>query len=309
MPNMKAVRIHKYGGPEVLTYEDAPRPAAGEGEVLIRIQAAAINPVDWKIRAGYLKDWIPLSFPAILGQDVAGVVESVGAGVKDFKAGDEVYAMLESGKGGGYAGYVAVKASIVAPKPKSLDMMKAAAIPLAGLTAWHGLREFGNLKAGQKVLIHGAAGGVGGFAVQIAKAMGATVIGTAQSRNQTLIKELGVDQAIDYTAVPFEKAVSDVDLVFDTIGGDVEKRSWSALKKGGILASTVSQATSPVPNVTGVHIANRPSGEGLRELAKLADAGKLRPFVETTMPLSDTRKGQELSQTGHARGKIVLKIS
>jgi NADPH:quinone reductase-like Zn-dependent oxidoreductase len=306
---MKAVRIQKYGGPEVLTYEDAPRPAAGPGEVLIRIQAAAINPVDWKIRAGYLKDWIPLSFPAILGQDVAGVVESVGAGVKDFKPGDEVYAMLESGKGGGYAEYVAAKASIVAPKPKSLDMVKSAAIPLAALTAWHGLKEFGKLQPGQKVLIHGAAGGVGGFAVQIAKAMGATVIGTAQGRNQTLIRELGVDQAIDYTAMPFEKAVSDVDLVYDTIGGDTEKRSWSVLRKGGILASTVSQAPAPNANVTGVHIANRPNGEGLRELAKLADAGKLRPFVETLLPLSEARKGQELSQTGHARGKIALKVA
>jgi NADPH:quinone reductase-like Zn-dependent oxidoreductase len=306
MPNMKAVRIHAYGGPEVLIYEDVPRPVPGPKEVLIRIHAASINPVDWKIRAGYMKEYIPLVLPAILGLDISGVVDSVGSEVKTFKAGDEVYAMNDPLKGGGYAEYLAVNESILARKPKSVDHHKAAALPLAGLTAWHGLLEFGGLKAGQKVLIHGAAGGVGAFAVQIAKAMGAKVIGTAQTRNQALLKELGVDQAIDYTSTPFDKAVSDVDLVIDLVGGDTEKRSWSVLKKGGVLASTVSQAQAPNAGVTGKYIANRPNGEGLRELAKLVDAGKLRMVVESVFPLSDTRKGHELSQTGHVRGKIVL---
>jgi NADPH:quinone reductase-like Zn-dependent oxidoreductase len=309
MPNMKAVRIHAYGGPEVLKYEDVPRPAPGPKEVLVRVHAASINPVDWKIRAGYMKEYLPLAFPAILGLDISGVVESVGAEVRTFKAGDAVYAMCDGSKGGGgYAEYIALKEDTLAPKPKSLDHTKAAAIPLAGLTAWHGLTETGALKAGQRVLIHGAAGGVGSFAVQIAKAMGAYVIGTAQARNQSLLRELGADQAIDYTAVPFDKAVSDVDLILDTVGGETEKRSWAVLKKGGLLASTVSQAASPIPGVTGKYIANRPNGQGLRELAKLVEAGKLRPIVETLLPLAETRKGHELSQTGHVRGKIVLQV-
>lgn len=310
MPNMKAVRIQTYGGPEVLAYGDVPRPVPGPKDVLVRIHAASINPVDWKIRAGYMKDYIPLTLPAILGLDVSGTVVSAGAGAKAFKEGDEVYAMTNPspGGGGGYAEYVAVPEDIVALKPKSLDHQKAAAVPLAGLTAWHGLTEVGGLKPGQRVLIHGASGGVGSYAVQIAKALGAFVIGTAQARNQSLLLELGVDQAIDYTAVPFDRAVSDVDLVIDTIGGDTEKRSWIVLKKGGTLASTVSQATAPHAGVTGKYIANHPSGPGLRELAKLAEAGKLRPIVETVLPLAETRKGHELSQTGHVRGKIVLQV-
>lgn len=308
MPDMKAVRIKAYGGPEVLTYEDMPRPIPGPKEVLVRIHAASINPADWKVRAGYFKEYIKLTLPAILGWDLSGIVESVGSEVSRFKTGDEVYAMQESGKSGTYAEYTTVNEAILALKPRTLDHVRAAAIPLAGLTAWHGLKEFGGLKAGQKVLIHGAAGGVGSFAVQIAKAMGAKVIGTAQTRNQSLLKELGVDQAIDYTATPFEKAVSDVDLIIDMVGGDTEKRSWAVLKKGGILASTVSQASSPIPGVTGKLIANRPNAEGLRELAALADAGKLRPIVETVLPLSEVRKGHELSQTGHVRGKIALKV-
>ncbi|HKP94149.1 MAG TPA: NADP-dependent oxidoreductase [Fibrobacteria bacterium] len=307
MPNMKAVRILAYGGPEVLIHEDVPRPAPGPGEVLVRVHAASINPVDWKIRAGYMKEYIPLSLPAILGLDISGIVESVGPGVKSFKAGDEVYAMNDPLKCGAYAEYLSIPESILAPKPRSVDHLKAAALPLAGLTAWHALLEFGGVKPGRKVLIHGAAGGVGSFAVQIAKALGATVIGTAQTRNLSLLKELGADQAIDYTAGPFEKEASEVDLVIDTVGGETERRSWGVLKKGGVLASTVSQAAAPYPGVTGKYVANRPNAEGLRELAKLVDAGKLRPIVETVLPLSETRKGHELSQTGHVRGKIVLR--
>jgi NADPH:quinone reductase-like Zn-dependent oxidoreductase len=308
MPTMKAIRIHNYGGPEQLFHEDAPRPIAGPGEVLVAIHAASINPVDWKIRAGYMKAHVPLSFPAILGLDISGVVEATGPDVAGFKAGDEVYAMCEPVKGGGYAEYTAVKTGILALKPKSLDHIQAAAIPLAGLTAWHALTEFGSLQRGQKVLIHGAAGGVGSFAVQIAKAMGAYVIGTAQARNQALLRELGVDLAIDYKATAFEQVAKEIDLIIDTVGGETEQRSWAVLKKGGILTSTVSQAQAPHPGVTGKYIANHPNGAGLRELAKLAEAGKLRPIVETVLPLQETRKGHELSETGHVRGKIVLRV-
>jgi NADPH:quinone reductase-like Zn-dependent oxidoreductase len=307
MQSMKAVRIHSYGGPDVLTYEDVPRPTAGPNQVLVRVHAASVNPVDWKIRAGYLKEHVPLSLPVTLGLDFSGVIEGVGLGVQGFKAGDEVYAMIDMGRDGTYAEYAVVDASVVAPKPRRHDHVHAAAFPLAGLTAWHGLFEFGGLKSGQKVLIHGAAGGVGSFAVQLARQAGAIVVGTASTRNQSLLKELGVDQAIDYSAGPFEKAVSEVDLVLDTVGGETQQRSWSVLKKGGVLASTVSEPKPPTADRIGKLIANRPDVQGLRELAKAADSGALHAIVETVLPLSEARKGHEMSGSGHVRGKIVLK--
>ncbi|MDB5102405.1 MAG: hypothetical protein JWP91_94 [Fibrobacteres bacterium] len=306
MPSMKAIRIHAYGGPEVLMYEDVARPAPGPKEVLVRVHAASINPVDWKLRAGFLKDYVPITLPAILGLDMSGVVEGVGLDVKGFKAGDEVYAMTSMGRDGTYAEYAVIEEMNLARKPKSQDHIRSAAIPLAGLTAWHGLFEFGDLKAGQKVLIHGAAGGVGSFAVQLAKSRGATVAGTASTRNQSLLRELGVDQPIDYTKSAFEKAVTEVDLVIDTIGGETLQRSWGVLKKNGVLASTVTDPKSPNPALTGKHIANRPNAQGLKELAALADAGKIHAIVESIMPLSDARKAHEISQSGHARGKIIL---
>jgi NADPH:quinone reductase-like Zn-dependent oxidoreductase len=308
MPSMKAIRIHAYGGPEVLTYEDVPRPTPGPDEVLVRIHAASINPVDWKIRAGYLKEYIPLTLPIIPGSDASGVVEGVGMGVKGFRAGDEVYAMAGIGNNGTYAEYAVIAEDQLAPKPRTTDHIHAAAIPLAGLTAWHGLFEFGNLKSGQRVLIHGAAGGVGSFAVQLAKRAGAWVAGTASARNQSLLRELGVDQAIDYAATPFEKAVADMDLVIDTLGGETLQRSWTVLRKGGVLASTVEEPKPPNPALIGKYIANRPDGQGLRELAKLAEGGKLHAIVETVLPLSEARKAMEASAGGHVRGKIVLKV-
>jgi NADPH:quinone reductase-like Zn-dependent oxidoreductase len=307
MQTMKAVRIHSYGGPDVLAYDDVPRPTAGPKEVLVRVHAASINPVDWKLRAGYLKEHVPLSLPMILGMDFSGVIEGIGMDVQGFRPGDEVYAMIDMGRNGTYAEYAVVDASLVAPKPRSHDHIHAAAIPLAGLTAWHGLFESGGLKSGQKVLIHGAAGGVGSFAVQLAKRAGAIVVGTASARNQSLLKDLGVDQAIDYSAAPFEKAVSQVDLVMDTIGGETLQRSWSVLKKGGILASTVAEPKPAMADRIGKRIANRPSAQGLRELAKAADSGELHAIVETVLPLNQARKGHDMTKSGHARGKIVLK--
>lgn len=312
MPEMQAIRIHAYGGPEVLIHETAPRPVPERGEVLVRIHAAGINPVDWKIRAGYLKEFMPISFPAILGMDLSGVVEAVGPGVTRFKAGDEVYAMANMKKGGSYAEYIAIEEGILALKPRSLDHVHAAAIPLAGLTAYHGLLEVGDVKPGQKVLIHGAAGGVGAFAVQIAKWKGAHVMGTASARNQGFLRELGVEKAIDYGTQAFEKIASDMDLVIDTIGGETQERSWSVLKKGGILASTVGQPQAPAnapQNVVGKAIQNRPNAEGLKVLADLADTGKLLAFIESEFPLKETRKAHEKSQAGHTRGKLVLRTA
>ena len=240
METMKAVRIHSYGGPEVLVYEDAPRPQPEPNDVLVRVHAAGINPVDWKIREGYGKDRLGHRLPLILGWDLSGVVEAVGPGVERLKVGDEVYSRPDISRDGAYAEYIAIRESLAALKPKSIDHVHAAAIPLAAMTAWQALFDAAGLSRGQRVLIHAAAGGVGSFAVQIAKWKGAYVIGTASTRNQDFLRELGVDSAIDYQSVAFETVVRDVDVVLDTIGGDTQARSWMVLKKGGVLVSTVS---------------------------------------------------------------------
>jgi NADPH:quinone reductase-like Zn-dependent oxidoreductase len=312
MENMKAVRIHNYGGPEVLKFEDAPRPQPGNGEVLVRIHAAAVNPVDWKVRAGRLKERIQYPLPLIPGWDFSGVVEATGPGVTRLKKGDEVYARPDLARNGAYAEYIVAKESEVALKPKAVDHVQAAAIPLAALTAWQALFDTAGLKAGQKVLIHGAAGGVGSFAVQLAKWKAAHVIGTASGRNQSFLRELGVDEPIDYEKAPFEDVVHDVDVVLDTIGGDTQKRSWKVLKKGGILVSIISPPSAEEAAKRGVrqgYVFVQPNASQLTEIAKLVDSGKLKPVVETVLPLSEARRAQEQSETGHTRGKIVLKVA
>ena len=314
MENMKAVQVHKYGGPEVLRFEDAPRPTPGSGELLIRVHAASVNAIDWKARAGYLKDVFPLPLPYIPGWDVSGIVEAAGSGVTNFKKGDEVYARPEGARNGKgtYAEYVVVKETEAALKPKSLDHIHAAAIPVVALTAWQALFDKGGLNKGQKVLIHGAAGGVGSFAVQLAKWKGAHVIGTASGRNQAFLRELGVDEPINYEKVSFEDVVHDVDVVLDTLGGDTQNRSWKVLKKGGILVSIVAPPSvdeAAKHGVRSVFFSAHPSSAQLSEIAKLVDAGKLKPVVETVLPLSEARRAHELNETGHARGKIVLKVA
>ena len=312
MESMKAVRIHNYGGPEVLKFEDAPRPQPGPGEVLVRIHAAAVNPVDWKVRAGRLKERIQYPLPLIPGWDFSGVVEATGPGVTRLKKGDEVYARPDIARNGAYAEYIVAKESEVAFKPKSVDHVQAAAIPLAALTAWQALFDTAGLKAGQKVLIHGAAGGVGSFAVQLAKWKGAHVIGTASGRNQSFLCQLGVDEPIDYEKMRFEDAVHDVDVVLDTIGGDTQKRSWKVLKKGGILVSIISPPSAEEAAKHGVrqgYVFVQPNASQLAEIAKLVDSGKLKPVVETVLPLAEARRAQEQSEAGHTRGKIVLKVA
>src|SRR5438093_199167 len=314
MENMKAVRMHNYGGPEVLLFEDAPRPTPGSGELLIRVHAASVNAIDWKIRAGYLKDVFPVPLPFIPGWDVSGVVETLGSGVTKFKKGDEVYArpdVARSGQGT-YAEYVAVNETEAALKPRSVDHVHAAAIPVVGLTAWQALFDKAGLSQGQKILIHGAAGGVGSFAVQLAKWKGAHVIGTASGRNQAFLRESGVDEPIDYEINRFEESVHDVDVVFDTLGGDTQNRSWKALKKGGILVSIVAPPSADEAakhSVRSAFFSAHPSSSQLSEIAKLVDAGKLKSVVETVLPLSDARRAHELNETGHARGKTVLKVA
>ena len=311
MKTMKAVSIYKYGGPDVLVYEDAPRPHPGEGETLIRVHAAGINPVDWKIREGHLREMLNHTFPLVLGWDVSGVVEALGAGVKRFKVGDEVFSRPDISRDGAYAEYIVVRESELALKPKTLDHIHAASLPLAGLTAWQTLFDAGGLSSGQRVLIHGAAGGVGHIAVQLAKWKGAHVIGTASEKNHDFLRHLGVDQVIAYQTVRFEEAVEPVDVVLDTMGGEVQARSWKVLRRGGILVSIASPPSEEAAAANGVRQAfvfTQPNAPQLEEIARLADAEKLKAIVETILPLSDAKRGQELSQRGHTRGKIVLRV-
>jgi NADPH:quinone reductase-like Zn-dependent oxidoreductase len=307
---MKAIRIHNYGGPDVLRYEDTPRPAPGPGELLIKVHAASVNPLDWKSRAGYLKDFIPHTLPFIPGWDASGVVEAVGSGVAHFKLADEVY--VHTNRDGTYAEYAIVTETETALRPRSVDHVHAAAIPLAALTAWQALFDKAQLCAGQKILIHGAAGGVGSFAVQFAKWKGAHVIGTASGKNQAFLRELGVDEPADYEKVRFENIVHDVDVVFDTVGGDTQERSWKVLNKSGILVSTVQPPSAELAAKYGVQaefLGVQPSSSQLAEITGLVDSGYVKPVVQTVLPLSDARRAHELSEKGHVRGKIVLKIA
>jgi NADPH:quinone reductase-like Zn-dependent oxidoreductase len=309
---MRAIRIHQYGGPEVLAQVEMQRPTPGPNEVLIKVKAASVNPIDWKLRAGHMKDVFPLTFPTTLGLDVSGTIEEVGPGAARFKRGDEVYVSLEAGSGGGYAEYVVAKETIVAEKPSTLDHVQAASVPVVGLTAWQALFEVAQLRADQKVLIHAAAGGVGIFAVQFAKAKGAYVIGTASSRNQAFLGDLGVDKAIDYQKTRFEDVVHDADVVLDTIGGDTQERSFKALKKGGVLVSIVqppSQELAAKYGVRALFYGSHPSSSDLTEIARLIDSGNVKTVVETVLPLAEARRAHELSESGHARGKIVLKAA
>jgi NADPH:quinone reductase-like Zn-dependent oxidoreductase len=308
---MKAIRFHNYGGPEVLKYEEAPRPAPGPGEVLVRVHAAGVNPVDWKVREGYLKDFLRQTLPVIPGWDVSGVVEETGAGVSGLKPGDEVYSRPELSRNGAYADYLVVREAELARRPKSVDHVHAAAIPLAALTAWQSLFDAASLQPGQTVLIHAAAGGVGHFAVQLARWKGARIVGTASPHNHAFLRELGADETIDYTTTRFEEAVRDVDVVLDTIGGDTQERSWKVLKKGGMLVSILSPPSPKLAAAHGArpaHVFVQPNAAQLTEIAKLVDGGKLKAVVETVLSLPETRRAQDLSQAGHVRGKLVLKV-
>lgn len=308
---MNAVRIHAYGGPELLHYEQVPIPRLNADDVLIRVRAAAVNPVDWKIREGSLQGFLHHTLPLILGWDVSGEVIEVGPEAAGFKVGDAVYARPDIERDGAYAEYIAVKASEVARKPATLDHLHAAAVPLAALTAWQTLVDAAQLQAGQTVLIHAAAGGVGSFAVQLAKARGARVIATASAVNTGLAAELGADQFIDYTRTRFEDVAKDVDVVLDTIGGDTQERSWQVLKPGGILVSVISpppEATAAAHGVRSAFVFIQPSGSQLTQIAQMIDQGQMKPVIHAVLPLSEARQAQVISQGGHARGKIVLRV-
>jgi NADPH:quinone reductase-like Zn-dependent oxidoreductase len=305
---MKAVRIHEFGGPETLQLEELPMPVPETGEILIRVLAASVNPVDYKIRkGGYLP---PDALPLTLGRDVAGVVERLGAEVRGFQQGEGVYVMLDRIHGG-YAEYVADRATNCARKPRRLDFIQAAAVPLAGLTAWQGLFDHGELKAGERVLIHGAAGGVGHFAVQFARARGAEVYATCSADDVAFVKTLGAAVVIDYHKDRFEDRVRDVDLVFDLVDGETQDRSFAVLKPGGRLISTLKapdKAKCAATGVRGAHYMARPSGEELAEIARLIDEGQVTPSVEGVFPLRAAADAEKELETAHVRGKLVLAV-
>lgn len=310
-PTMKAIRIHAYGGVDQLKYEDVPRPVPAADEMLVRVHGAGVNPVDDKIRAGMVKGWLFITLPLIPGWDVSGTVEEVGKNIKAYKPGDAVFAYLSLQHSGGYAQYAIVRENEVAPKPKKLSLVDAAAVPLAGLTAWQALVDTAKIQSGQTVLIHGGSGGVGHFAVQIAKAKGCRVIATASAENQAMLKDLGADQAIDYRATKFEDVVKDVDVVLDTVGGDTQKRSIAVLKKGGILVSIVGlpdQGAAGTAGVRATAMLTHPDSNALAEMGALIDSGKIKPVISKRFPLADAAKAHEQIHTGHTKGKIVLTV-
>lgn len=304
---MKAIRIHEFGEPNVMKYEDIPESQPGPGEVRIKVIAAGVNPVDWKIRSGYME----LPLPITMGSDIAGVVDVAGQGVESFQPEDEVFGKASPGQGG-YAEYTVVNSSQIAQKPKSIGFVESAAIPTAGLAAWQSLFDIAGLERGQTVLIHGAAGGVGSFAVQFAKWKGAYVIGTASSKNAEFLKSIGCDEVIDYKNQQFEDIVGNLDVVLDTIGGDTLEKSWGVLKPGGFLVTTVASIPEEKTQKYGVRaerLMTQANGKELAQIAAIIDEHKIKPIVTTVLPLADAQKAHEMSESGHTRGKIVLRVA
>ncbi|HZS17971.1 MAG TPA: NADP-dependent oxidoreductase [Candidatus Udaeobacter sp.] len=309
-PMMKAVVAHEYGAPEVLKFEEVPRPEPNDDEALVRVIASAVNPADPLTLSGKYAREFGTHLPLIPGYDIAGVVEKTGGSVTKLKVGEAVYGYPTFG--GGWAEYVTVKEGEVAAKPKSLNFVEAAAVPMGALTAWQALVDVAKLQPGQTVLIHGGSGGVGSFAIQIAKARGARVIATASTANQDLLKQLGADVAVDYTKAKFEDVAKDVDIVLDPVGRETLARSYGVVKKGGVVMSLVARpdpAELKKHEIRGAGISVHPDTEDLTEIAQLIDAGKIKPTVTQVRPLSEAIAAQQQAATHHTRGKVVLRIA
>jgi NADPH:quinone reductase-like Zn-dependent oxidoreductase len=292
-------------------YEDAPLPHVGPGEALVRVHAAGITPTEFTWNSTWTDSKGRDRQPIIPSFEVSGTVEVVASDVVDLKNGDPVIGLLDFWRDGAAAEYVSVQAASLGPKPPSLDHVQAAALPLSGLTAWQALFDHARLKSGDRVLIHGAAGGVGTFAVQLAHWRGAHVIGTCSSRNTAFLRDLGADEVLDYKSVRFESEVRDLDVVFDTVGGDTLDRSWSILRRGGVLVTIAGDAPEDLAakfGVRGVSFLVQPSRTQMARLAELIDAGTLRPVVETVFPLVRAREAYEQGLRGHNRGKLVLRV-
>ena len=305
---MKAVTISKYGDQSVLTYTDIERPKPKADEILVHNRAVANNPIDWKIRNG-LGEMFGLQFPIILGCEIAGTIEEVGSDVRDFQTGAAVYGYVSLERNGGYADYTIAKSDEIAPKPESLDFENAAAVAVGALTSWQAIFDTANLQARQRILITGASGGVGSMAVQLAKAIGAIVIATASGKNEEFVRSLGADEFVDYTREKFEDRVREVNVVYDTVGGDTLERSFATLRRGGCLVTTVEPPSNEKAEKLGIRasmIGVEPSGRQLREINRLIAAGKLKTHIATVLPLAEIRKAHQLSESGRTRGKIIL---
>ncbi len=304
---MKAVLINEYGDNDVVQYVDVERPEPKAGEVLVKVHAAGVNPVDWKIRGG-MGQRLGLALPLVLGGEIAGIIEKVGGGVDGahgWQEGDAVYGIIKSG---GFAEYAIAKAGDIAPKPASIDFVQAAAVPLGALTAWQAIFDLAKLGSGQRILITGASGGVGSLAVQLAKAKGAHVTGTASGRNEEFVRGLGVDEFVDYTQQSFEEVVKDVDVVFDTVGGDTFQQAFHCLKKGGFLVTSVAFPADEAQKfgVGAARVQCKPNAEQLAAISEMVNAGKLKAHVATVLPLAEVKQAFQLSESRRTRGKIVL---
>jgi len=308
---MNAIRIHEVGGPERMVFERAPRPRLASGDALVEVYAAALTPAEltWK------ETWADHSgksrLPIIPSHEVSGVVAALGEGVADFKPGEAVYGLTDFSRDGAAAEFVAVRAADLTPKPRSIGHLHAAAMPLSALTAWQALFDRGGLAAGQRVLIHGAAGGVGSFAVQLARAKGAEVIAVASGRHRDFLQDLGANKVVDYETARFEDVAHDVDLVLDTVGGEALKRSWAVLKPGATLVSVAEpppERDAARAGARGIFFIVAPNRAELSELARLTDAGQLRTFVSEVYALDRAREAYETLLRGHLRGKIVLRV-
>ena len=305
---MKAAFIERFGGPEVLQFGDLPDPVAGPGEVVIDIAAASINAADWKVRLG---DYKHTKFPLIPGRDFSGVVSAVGEGVDDVAVGDAVFGVCAAGQEGAYAEKIAVKAAIVAKKPDDLSHVDAAALALTGITAMSAIEETLKLQRGEKILIQGGAGGVAGFAIQLAKHLGAHVVTTASAANHDYVRSLGADEVIDYNARDFAQAVSNCDAVFDTVGGDVAQRSFAVLKPGGRAAFVASGAQAPKPERSDVTSLRPPVARARRPLERIVElvrAGAVRVPEIKLYRLSEATDAHRLSESRHFRGKLVFQV-
>jgi NADPH:quinone reductase-like Zn-dependent oxidoreductase len=310
-PRMKAIVIHQFGGPEVLKFDDVARPEPKENEILVKVIAAGVNSFDGVLRSGKYAKVFKIDLPWVPGYDIAGTVEKVGGKVTKFKVGDPVYALISILSGGGYAEYAIAKPDQAASKPATISFAEAAGVPSVALTAWQALVDKANVQSGQTVLIHGASGGVGMFAIQIAKIRGAKVFATASTANQDFLKQLGADVAIDYKTQKFEEIAKNVDVVVDGVGGETMTRSYPIVKKGGILVSLVGrvdQAQLDKYGIRGASLEVEPNGDQLAQIGKLIDEKKIKVVVSQTFPLADAAQAEAKADTGHARGKIVLKV-
>lgn len=308
---MKAVRVHSFGPPQVMSLEDGPKPEAGNGEVVVQVKAAGVGPWDALIRSG--KSALPQPLPLVLGADLSGVVDSIGSGVEELRAGDEVFGVTNERFTGAYAEYAVAKVTMVAAKPKRLNHAHAASVPVVAATAWQMVFDLAQLTSGQSVLIHGAAGNVGGYAVQLAKRAGAMVIATASAKDAWYVRDLGADGVIDYRATRFEERVKGIDAVLDTVGGETLDRSYGVVRRGGIIVSSATQPSREKAAQYGIRalffLVSVKTAQ-LRDIAKLIDAGKLKTEVGEVLWLDEAHKGHEMLEGApHRRGKIVIKVA